>query len=49
VVEACLLEEILRGGRGDQSLEECCKLLINAARDAGGPDNITVILLRRPE
>lgn len=29
-----------------QSLEEKCRQLIQAARDAGGPDNITTVLLR---
>jgi len=49
VVETSRLEEILTGGRGHASLERCCQLLVNAAKDAGGPDNVTVILLRKPE
>lgn len=48
VVEAARLEEILRGARDGASLEDCCHRLVDAARDAGGPDNITVILLRQP-
>jgi protein phosphatase len=47
VVEAPRLEEILRSGRGDGSLEKCCQLLVDAAKAAGGPDNVTVILLRK--
>ncbi len=30
---------------GAGSLEEKCRILVNAARDAGGPDNITAVLL----
>ena len=29
----------------DGSLEDCCRRLVDAANDAGGPDNITVIVL----
>ena len=29
-----------------ESIEEKCRLLISAARDAGGPDNITAVLLQ---
>ena len=47
VVEAARLEEILLGARGDGSLEQCCQLLVDAAKAAGGPDNVTVILLRK--
>jgi protein phosphatase len=46
VVEASRLEEILRGGRG-ASLEQCCQFLVDAAKEAGGPDNVTVVLLRK--
>ena len=38
------MEEILRR---NGSLEVRCQALIDAARDAGGPDNITVVLLRK--
>ncbi len=31
---------------GQSELERCAHGLIEAARDAGGPDNITVVLLR---
>jgi protein phosphatase len=47
VVEAPRLEEILRGALGEGSLENCCRLLVEAAKEAGGPDNVTVILLRK--
>ncbi|MGA3097925.1 MAG: protein phosphatase 2C domain-containing protein [Bryobacteraceae bacterium] len=47
VVEQPRLEEILRFGRDGASLEECCRLLVRAARGAGGPDNITVVLVRK--
>jgi protein phosphatase len=38
------LEEILRSG---DNLEAECKRLIEAARAAGAPDNVTAVLLRR--
>lgn len=47
VVEAPQIEEILRGGRNGDSLEEICRHLVNAAKEAGGPDNVTTILVRR--
>jgi serine/threonine protein phosphatase PrpC len=28
-------------------LEQCCRRLVEAAKDAGGPDNVTVVLLRK--
>lgn len=34
---------------GHKELEQCARGLIEAAREAGGPDNITVILLRFAE
>jgi len=41
------LEEELRDVLGsDASLEAKCEALIEAARDRGGPDNITAVLLR---
>jgi protein phosphatase len=49
VVEAPRMEEILRGGLGDGSLEQCGRLLVDAAKAAGGPDNVTVVLLRKTE
>ena len=47
VVEAPRMEEILRGGRNGDSLEESCRRLIEAAKEAGGPDNVTTVLVRR--
>jgi protein phosphatase len=47
VVEAGNLEQILRNGGG--GLEERGHKLIEAAKSAGGPDNVTVVLVRKPE
>jgi protein phosphatase len=47
VVEAAQLERMLRGVRNGVSLEECCRRLIEAAKEAGGPDNITAVLVRK--
>jgi PPM family protein phosphatase len=47
VVDASRMEEILRGGRNGDSLEESCRQLVEAAKEAGGPDNVTTILVRR--
>lgn len=33
---------------GDGSLEEKCRRLIDAAKEAGGPDNVTAVLLQTP-
>ena len=41
------LEQILRRGRNGVSLEESCRRLIEAAKEAGGPDNITAVLVRK--
>jgi protein phosphatase len=46
VVEEQRIAAILQGGAPDQPLEEKCRALIDAARGAGGPDNITAVLLR---
>ncbi len=46
VVEEQRIVSILRDGAPGQSLEEKCRGLIEAARAAGGPDNITAVLLR---
>lgn len=48
VVEGGRLEQILKGGRDGVSLQESCQRLIDAAKEAGGPDNITVVLVRKP-
>jgi serine/threonine protein phosphatase PrpC len=47
VLEAPQLEEILRGGRNGASLEESCRHLVEAAKEAGGPDNVTVVLVKK--
>jgi protein phosphatase len=44
VVGPAKIEEILRS---DGSLETACWRLIQAAREAGAPDNVTAVLLRR--
>jgi len=44
VVDEARIEAILR--EPDQTLEDKCRVLIDAARTAGGPDNITAVLLR---
>jgi PPM family protein phosphatase len=44
VLEQPRIEEILRAGA---SLEERCRNLVQAAKDAGGPDNVTVVLVRK--
>ncbi len=46
VVDESVIEETLAGGG---SLEDKCQSLIKAARDAGGPDNITAVLLQSTE
>ncbi len=48
VVDPLQLEGILQGGRNGQGLEESCRKLIEAAKQAGGPDNVTTVLLRKP-
>jgi len=46
VVDAAQIAQILRGD-GTASLEEYCRRLVQAAKDAGGPDNVTVVLVRK--
>jgi protein phosphatase len=46
VVEGNELERILRSNGDAGALEESCKHLIEAAKQAGGPDNITAVLVR---
>jgi serine/threonine protein phosphatase PrpC len=49
VVDRTRIEEILRtAGNGSGSLEQKCQSLIEEARNAGGPDNITAVLMRAP-
>jgi protein phosphatase len=47
VIDPVELEGILRGGRNGTPLEESCQKLIAAAKQAGGPDNITTVLVRK--
>ncbi|HEY1219019.1 MAG TPA: protein phosphatase 2C domain-containing protein [Bryobacteraceae bacterium] len=46
-VEADQLQRILEAGRNGAQLEDVCSQLIEAAKAAGGPDNVTVILMRK--
>jgi protein phosphatase len=47
VVEPPVIENILRDdGAGHEQLEYKCKSLVEAAKEAGGPDNVTCVLLR---
>jgi len=47
VVEAPQMERILRASLNGTSLDESCRRLIDAAKDAGGPDNVTAVLVRK--
>lgn len=47
VLEAPQIEQILRGGRDGVPLETSCRRLVEAAKEAGGPDNITTVLVRK--
>jgi len=47
VVEQAQIEHILKKGRDAVPLEESCRLLIEAAKEAGGPDNVTAVLVRK--
>jgi protein phosphatase len=47
VVESPQLARILQQGRQGGTLEESCRQLIAAAKDAGGPDNVTAVLVRK--
>ena len=47
VLEGSELEQIVRGGQNGDSLEDSCRRLIDAAKKAGGPDNITAVLVRK--
>ena len=48
VIELSQMEQILDRARGG-ALEEACNELIAAAKDAGGPDNVTVVLVRKSD
>jgi PPM family protein phosphatase len=47
VLDAPVMERILNDGRNGNTLEESCHLLIDAAKKAGGPDNVTAVLMRK--
>jgi protein phosphatase len=47
VLEGPQLEQILRGVRAGNPLEASCRSLVQAAKEAGGPDNVTVVLVRK--
>jgi protein phosphatase len=47
VLESPRMEQILDGGGSGVSLQESCRNLIEAAKQAGGPDNVTVVLMRK--
>ncbi|HXB69094.1 MAG TPA: protein phosphatase 2C domain-containing protein [Candidatus Acidoferrales bacterium] len=47
VVESADMERILKGGRNGVSLDLSCRKLVEAAKEAGGPDNVTVVLMRK--
>lgn len=47
VIEPPQIEQILRGGRTGDTLEMSCRKLIQAAKEAGGPDNVTAVLVRK--
>jgi len=48
VLELAQMEQILERGRLG-ALEDSCGELIAAAKDAGGPDNVTVVLVRKSD
>jgi serine/threonine protein phosphatase PrpC len=47
VVEGSEIEKILRSGLNGTPLNESCRKLIEAAKQAGGPDNVTTVLVRK--
>jgi len=47
VVDGAKLEGILTDGRRGVPLDQVCRLLVDAAKQAGGPDNVTVVLIRK--
>ena len=49
VVEPPQIEQILQQRADGSALEESCRALIDAAKDAGGPDNVTVVLVRKSD
>src|ERR1017187_7410755 len=47
VLETAQMEQILDGGRSGASLQESCHNLIEAAKQAAGPDIFTVLVIRK--
>ena len=47
VLDSAELERILRSGSNGVSLDESCRKLLDAAKAAGGPDDVTVVLMRK--
>ncbi len=47
VVDAANIERILRGSEDGSTLDESCQRLVEAAKAAGGPDNVTCLLVRK--
>jgi protein phosphatase len=47
VLETPEIQHILTQARNGGSLEDCCTRLIEAAKQAGGPDNVTAVLMRK--
>jgi len=47
VVDGGEIETILRSGLNGTPLNESCQRLIEAAKQAGGPDNVTTVLVRK--
>ncbi len=47
VVEPQRLEETLSAARDGAPLDDCARRLVDAARAAGAPDNVTVVLMRK--
>jgi protein phosphatase len=49
VLEPGRLEDLVRAGWRGVSLEQSCRALIEAAKAAGGPDNVTAVLVRKSD
>ena len=47
VLDGAQMEHILGGARNGTPLQESCRQLIEAAKNAGGPDNVTCVLVRK--
>jgi PPM family protein phosphatase len=47
VLEGPEIERILREGGDSKPLEESCRQLVESAKSAGGPDNVTTVLVRK--